>query len=243
MIVDRTYKISAFGDFSDIFPTTDNMMFFLENFKDDGLFPSVFQEFKIENSNPQPTTLQRIALVSNDGLESVPIASNRIDYEWKSTEDVKISVERLDEIQGKVSRVFGLIFNKFDKKASRLALNTESLVIDLTDKELLSFLGKFSNPISIYNESGLKEWNTRLMTYKTGQIGNKEELFNVITIISKAILHKNVDNQVVQSEGFSINADINTVAERSVQRFSSDDFSPFINLTTKLWNSIIEELG
>ena len=37
MKIDREYKVSAFGDFSDIVPTPDNMMLLLQEFKDFGM--------------------------------------------------------------------------------------------------------------------------------------------------------------------------------------------------------------
>lgn len=243
MIVDRIYKISAFGDFSDITPTAENMMFFLENFKEDGLIPTVFQEFKIDNGTPQPKAMQRIALISNDGLVNIPIGTARIDYEIKITEDVKLSPSELDKVKEKIVRILGLIFNHFCKSASRLALNTENLIVGLSDVEIASFLKLFSNPISSYNAGSLEEWSTRLMVRKDAIIGERKEKFNVITAVAKTNLHKNVNNEIEESVGFSISGDINTIAEKTALRFGAEDFEPFIDVVTSWWENIINELS
>lgn len=243
MIVDRIYKISAFGDFSDIIPTPDNMMFFIETFKDDELIPSVFQELRVDNGNSQPKTFQRIALVSTDGKENIPIATNRIDYEIKTTADVALTQQELKEYQEKIVKVLGTIFDKFDKRASRLALNTENLIVGLTSEEVDDFLGRFSNPISIYEKTSLDEWNTRMMIRKEDAINENNETFNIITTIAKTDLRKTVDNALVESKGFSISGDINTIAEKTIHRFSARDFAPFIDKVTAWWCGIISELS
>ena len=66
------------------------MMIFLATFKDYGLVPSIFQEVQITPPANQPITNQRIALLSKDGSEQVSIFSNRIDYEIKAQNDIKL---------------------------------------------------------------------------------------------------------------------------------------------------------
>ena len=66
MVIDCSYKISAFGSFLDIVPDTDTMMFFLESFKEYGLVPSIFQELQITPPSTQPVAVQRVALLSSD---------------------------------------------------------------------------------------------------------------------------------------------------------------------------------
>lgn len=243
MIVDRVYKISIFGDFSDILPTAENMMYFLEQLKDDGLVPSVFNELKIENGNPAPQNFQRIALLSNDGFERIPIASERIDYEIRTTEDIQRSEEWFENAREKIVRVFGVIFNHFNKQASRLALNAENLMIDLTHEEVVAFYDRFPNPISIYDKTKLSDFATSLMIRDDIDVGDKNETINVITQIERTDLKKNVDNQTIDSEGFIIRGDINTVAENAIQRFDINNIGTFIDVVTPLWGSIIRELS
>lgn len=246
MRIDRIYRISAFGDFLNIQPTPENMFFFLESFKDYGLVPSIFQEMKIENSALPPVPLQRIAMVSIDNSrktnERISIASNRMDFQITTTDDIQLNNEQIKEINETAYNRFNVIFNKYDKKSSRLALNTESLLTDLSDKEVIDFMARYTNPIELYNRHAMSEWGTRLVVREKNNISGKEDFLNIITIIEKTILLKNQDQQMIQKNGFSINIDINTVAENSSERFTSENIADFIKIATNFYDSIVSEI-
>ena len=129
MVVDRSYKISAFGDYLDIVPDTDTMMFFLESFKEYGLVPSIFQEFRITPSSPQTIAIQRIALLSRDSRKQVTISSNRIDFEVKVQDDVKLSSDELVIINKEVEYCFQVVFEKFRKKVDKSGGNCKTLLV------------------------------------------------------------------------------------------------------------------
>lgn len=243
MVVDRSYKISAFGDYLDIVPDTDTMMFFLESFKEYGLVPSIFQEFRITPSSPQTIAIQRIALLSRDSRKQVTISSNRIDFEVKVQDDVKLSSDELVIINKEVEYCFQVVFEKFRKKAIRLALNTESFVVGLNGEEVNKFMSKYSNPISLYNDKPLDEWNTRLMVRKEQPILEKQETFNVITTPSKTYMQKQTDRDLKQFMGFMVNVDINTIPENTTARFTFTSIKEFIRIADNWWDTIIAEMG
>lgn len=243
MVIDRVYKVSAFGYFNDIVPDSDNMMFFLNTFKDIGLFPSMAQEINttagISGNTPMP--VNRIALMSNDGQEQVIIGTNRIDYAINVPDDVKLSQEEIEKIRLKIANFLEQVFQKYSKRAIRLALNTESWLMNLSDIEITTFLSKYSNPISIYSK-GLAEWNIHLMVKKTISLEENEDL-NVITNISKAVITKRIGDNNVVSNGFILQTDINTVAENTKQRFSNGSIGNFISEANTLWALIVGEVS
>ena len=217
MVIDRSYKISAFGSFLDIVPDTDTMMFFLESFKEYGLVPSIFQELQITPPSTQPVAVQRVALLSSDNKKQISISSNRIDFEVKAQDDIKLSPDQLMIINQEIEHCFQVIFEKFNKKSTRLALNTESFIVNLDDTEVNQFMSKYTNPISLYNTRPLDEWNTRLMVREEAPISGINETLTYY-ILAK-LYAKQVEGEVRQSVGFTVNTDINTVAENAVPRF------------------------
>ena len=241
MVIDQSYRISVFGDYSGIQPTPDNMLFFIKNFGKSGLVPSVFQEVQLTPGGGA-IQLQRVALVSSDNLTKISIMSNRIDYEITSSVDKRLSESDRNTINTKISDSFGLIFKHFNVNAYRLALNAESFVVDLNDSQIKEFLDKYSNPISLYNDTIMGEWNTRLMVRKTGVVNELTEVFNVITTISKAKLNKRVDNKDQEKDGFTILVDINTIGENSTYRFSNVHIVPFFQTISIWWDTIISEM-
>lgn len=242
MVVDQSYRISAFGEFSDIQPTTENMLFFLNGFKDYGMVPSVFQEVKFDKNIPQPISQQRIALVSSDNTEKFSFSSNRVDFEITATDDTKLDIEKRKDINKRIESAFKIVFEQFDKKATRLALNTESVVLNLNSEQVIEFMSKYTNPISLYNNSPMDEWSTRLMIRKKEAIRNKEEVFNVITNLSKAVLQKSENGGIIQKNGFLVNVDINTIAENESKRFDILDLVDFVEISTNWWDTIIAEM-
>ena len=243
MVIDRSYKISAFGSFAEIVPDTDTMMFFLESFKEYGLVPSIFQELQITPPSTQPVAVQRVALLSRDSRKQVSISSNRIDFEVKAQDDIKLSSDQLTIINQEIEHCFQVIFKKFNKKSTRLALNTESFVVNLNDAEVNQFMSKYTNPISLYNTRPLDEWNTRLMVRKELPISGINETFNIITILAKANMQKQVGGEIQQSVGFTVNTDINTIAENAVPRFTYTSIKEFIQIAGSWWDTIISEMG
>ena len=247
VIVDRVYKISAFGDFASISATPDNMQYFFDSFREDNFLPSVYQELQINvmgNQNPLVPipSQQRIMLISSDDTQKISIGSNRIDFEISTTNDVQLLPEQRIAINQKITNAFAKIFEKFNKTAARLALNTESLVINLSPAEYNHFLEQYSNPLTMYNNVPLGEWGTRLMIRKAAAIGDVDETFNVITNIQKKVMQKVVNGEVQTHDGFGVSVDINTIAENSVPRFTSSHIQAFIDCTTSWWDSIISEL-
>lgn len=245
MIVDKVYKISAFGSFSDINPSPENMIFLLDNFKEYGLIPSLVSEINIVASvdgsqAPVQKQIQRLALLTSDNSEQIMIGSNRIDYTVTATSDVNFSTDDIEKLNKKINNAFTIIFHQFNKKASRVALNTESLIINLSKEEIENFTSKFANPLTMYQKD-LDEWNTHLMVRAEKEIEQSETL-NVITNIAKVIYEQQNTDEKVFSEGFVVSLDINTIAENASQRFSPENIEKFTKIASELWNDIITEL-
>lgn len=241
MLVDRIYKISVFGEFDSIQPDPDTMLVFMEHFGSKGFVPSLYIEVV---ASPNATMQkQRVALVANNENKKISIGSNRIDIEFGQTEDVAFSKETRNEFNGFASDAIEFIFSRFRKTSNRLAINTESLLIDLTEEQVDRFNRRFTTPISIYSNTPLKEWSIRLVAKKQEKVNEKTEQFNVITVIKKTVLQKTENNQPVITEGFSISGDLNTVGENQSYRFNNNDLSCFLVIVNSWLDSILKDAG
>ena len=56
-------------------------------------------------------------------------------------------------------------------------------------------------------------------------------------------MQKQVEGEVRQSVGFTVNTDINTVAENAVPRFTYASIREFIGIVGSWWDTIISEMG
>ena len=73
--------------------------------------------------------------------------------------------------------------------------------------------------------------------------GTKEKL-NVITVITKGMFMKNNESgESLNSDGFSVDIDINTVPENTGLRFSSNSLKDFVLKAIDLRNNVLENIG
>lgn len=241
MLADRVYKVSVFGEFESIQPDPETMLSFMQRFGEEGFVPSLYVE--VLASPNGAIQKNRVALITNTGDRKITIGSSRIDIEFIQNEDMQFTKEERDAFNSFASETIEFVFSQYSKASNRLAINTESLLIDLTDDQIESFGRRFTTPITIYGENPIKEWSIRLVTRKQEKINDKTEQFNVITAIKKAVLQKAKDNQPILSEGFSISGDLNTVAENQSYRFDSHDLSSFLMVVNAWLDCILKDLG
>ena len=254
MLVDSIYKVSAFGDFEGVAVTPENILFFMEAFKDKGLVPTVIQELKLEPTNlldggqvismpfgSNTLPIQRLALFSGDGQEECIIGTNRMDYEIKVVENKEIDDSEMKVYNERIVVAFDTVFNKFSIASTRLALNTVSLLVDLSEDEVKSFIAKFSNPISMYSDpTQVSEWATHLMIRNDVVFGKSSETINIITDISRIKAQKKGTD--ILKDAFHISLDINTIAEKSAPRFVADEIKEFLDLVGSARKSIIDDI-
>jgi hypothetical protein len=239
MISDFIYQIIAFGDFSNIESTPENMQFMLDAFKKYDMVPSVVLESVININNPN-ATVQRLAALSKDNQEQIIIYSNRINFVISSADDNELEITKLKDHNDKILDVYKMIFDKFNKSANRLCFNTSSLIAKVNQHEIDNILSKFSNPLEFYSGVVLEEWGTYFLTRKDVNICGKEEKLNIITKLSKTKTISQESN--LTSDGFQIDIDINTIPERNNLRFDSCSFKVFIEFADKTKDKIFEDM-
>lgn len=241
VLVDRVYKVSVFGEFESIQPDPETMLSFMQHFGANGFVPSLYVEVL---AGPNGAIQKnRVALVTNTGDRKITIGSSRIDIEFIQNEDAQFSMEEREVFNRFASETIEYVFSNYSKASNRLAINTESLLIDLSDKMIESFSKRFTTPISIYGENPLKEWSIRLVTKKQEKINDKTEQFNIITAIKKTVLQKTKDDQPVLADGFSISGDLNTAGENQRYRFDSHDLSSFLKVVNSWLDCILKDIG
>lgn len=239
MRVDFKYQISAFGDYSDIKPTSDTMQFMLDNFKEYNLFPSIFNEIRVNPDTPVQLPSQRIALVSDDNLKQVIIASGRVDVRYEFATQTTIQIDTAEEMNAEATKFFSILYARFHKQANRLALNTHSLLTELVEDQWEEWFSRFTNPITEY-KGCLTEWQTRLMTIREQSISDASEKVNVITSLKKVIT---VNDHQKGTTGIEIIGDINTIPQNAIVRFDNKDICEFSKFAAEKWLEIMGEIA
>jgi hypothetical protein len=246
MFHEMIFKASIFGDFDNIKPTPETIMDLVKEFEEFGIIPSTFTETKsgipilsVTNILP-PVTKNRLRLTSESEGMDIFIFSYRIDVNFEPKDFTGFSDEQIPKLIDKIKIIFEQLLKKYTKSASRLALNTTTLLIDLQEEQKRIFLGKFI-PNKNYFSNPL-EWSTHLMKREPIELNKSQEMFNIIANIATAIGQEGKDNESHDFDGFSIDFDINTIAENTAPRFTSPEIEYFLVHAVDLKNSLISDL-
>jgi hypothetical protein len=249
MFHEMIFKTSIFGDFDNIKPTPETIVALVNEFAEFEVIPSTFTETNSDIPVPSVTnilpsaTKNRLRLSSESESEGMDafIFSNRIDIDFKPKKFTGFSDEQIRNIMKKTEIIFERLLKKYTKSASRLALNTTTLLIDLQDKQRSAFLCKFITDESYF--SNPLEWSTHLMKRESIKLNENQDTLNIIANIATAIGQEGKDNKLRDFIGFSIEFDINTVAENTAPRFTLPEIRDFLNHTVDLKKKLISDLS
>jgi hypothetical protein len=246
MFHEMNFKASIFGNFEDIKPTPEVIMDLTKEFSKFDIIPSTFTEtnsgiMPISITNILPSVRKsRLRLTSEKEEMDIFIYSYRIDINFNSDDLAGFSKEQIPKFVEKSETVFELLLNKYSKSASRLALNTKTILIDIEDKQKEFFLNKFIPGGSYF--SNPFEWSVRLMKREETKLNEKQDILNVIANIAFIIGQEGDENTFRYFNGFSFDFDINTIAENTAQRFTLSDIKDFLAHATKLKTEILSDL-
>jgi hypothetical protein len=246
MFHEMIFKTIIFGDFDNIKPTPETIMALVNEFAALEVIPSTFTEtnsgipvLSVTTILPSATK-NRLRLTSEREGMDIFIFSNRIDIGFEPKDFTGFSDEQIHNLKEKTEIIFEQLLNKYTKSASRLALNTTTLLIDLQDEQRSTFLrkfvtgeGYFSNPL---------EWSTRLMKREAIRLNGNHDTINIIANIAITIGQEDNDNKLRDFNGFTINFDINTVPENTAPRFGLPEIRDFLDQTVDLKKKLVSDL-
>jgi hypothetical protein len=247
MFHEMIFKTSIFGDFDNIKPTPEAIMDLVKEFAEFEIVPSTFTEtnsgipvLSVTNILP-PVTKNRLRLTSESEGMDIFIFSYRIDINFKPKEFIGFSDAQIPDLIKKTEIIFEQLLNKYTKSASRLALNTTTLLIDLYDEQRRFFLGRFIKNESYF--SNPLEWSTHLMKREEITLNKKKhDILNVIANIATTIGQEGQENKLRDFNGFLIDLDINTIAENTAPRFTLPEIRDFLVKAVNLKKRVISDL-
>lgn len=238
MRADVSYQLSVFGNFKTISPEPKTINKMMNLLKDYDMVPSVYQEGEINFSpaNPdklQSTTVDRLSMISATNDIKISFGVERIDvtHEAKSIDNPlsKIELPRLLEILNKA--VNNLSFY-------RIAINTTTFF----DKPNSDAIIKHSKSKIKYYDN-FDEFFLRVNKRDEFIINDVEEETNLILTSQKApeIIALN-DKPFTLDNGWMIHFDINTIPEKTEDRFGIEEVSTFISQASDMKEKIISDL-
>lgn len=221
-------KYSVFGryDYIEAIPETISKLF--QKFASDEFMPNVINLLKIQQ--PQNTVQQilRPQLINSKMTCTISLLPERVDIEFSGNSY---------SYNEKAIEYYKRLVELFDLKINRIALNTSTMLVDLSEDEIVQLNSKLTPPENYCNEQNLVEYSSRRISRKyLDAINENINIGRNITSIAQLIERNQVIGQI------QIDTDINTLGELTQERFNINDCQAFFDLAMKTDNDVVSNI-
>ena len=233
------YQASIFVDAIDIKPEPDTIKLLIDVFRDMSLIPSTFQQI----SPPEPAPHTRLQFSSQDNEWAVRFATHRIDIERNPTDLKGSNLGDLLEFCSVVNDSFERLVTIFKKRANRIALITNFMLGEMTNKRLMSVYRKLFTPPKFYADNSPYEWDWRAVSKIPIKLQKLNEDINVITTVKRLRSQYGKGPEIIGGfDRIQLSYDINTSQDNREYRFALPQIKNFYQNAVGLHNEVCKEL-
>ncbi|MBL7095562.1 hypothetical protein ISS22_16535 [candidate division KSB1 bacterium] len=227
------YQAVIFASLEEISPSPDILKYFIEEFKDKGLIPSMFQEITANGKISNRFIFKSL----NDEWE-IEFGINRLNIK-KVNRDIHVSnFGTKKEFLEEVVKIVNVIFNKFPHKANRISFVTQYFIKPTDSKGLNSIASKVSILSKTYQDNPPINWNHRYVSRMEKKISEKNEIVNFIGEINRVQGNLKINSKIEEFDRVELKFDINTFQGNQEFRFSINDIEDFYEKVYE-WEDIL----
>jgi hypothetical protein len=241
-MIDIRLKCEAgiFVNAQDITPTTEIISDLMTLFRDEQLVPSVFHELRPGGGLPGPQP--RVRLVSPNNEWAISFASQRIYVNKIHIDATGSNIGDLDSFCLQATDFFERILHKFNKKANRFVLDSNSLLQEMTEVQLDKVYDRLYKPPHFYQKHPPFEWIWRSASRKPITIADLEDQLNIIATIQRVRGEMGSVTVISHFDRIKLAFDINTTDLNLEYRFDLSHMKSFLEQATKIHESLCEEM-
>jgi len=230
------YQAVIFASLEEITPSPDTLKYFIEEFKEKELVPSMFQEIA-----PDGVIKNRFILKSPNDEWNLEFHFDKLDIK-KVNRDINVSPfgNKKDFIDD-VLNILRIVFNKFPHKANRISFVSQYFLKKLKNEELNNILAKASILPTTFKKYPPVNWNHRYVSRIEKEIGEKKELFNFIGEINRVQGNLKINSKIEEFDRIELKFDINTFQGNQDYRFNIDDFNNFYHNVFEWEENLLNE--
>ena len=250
------FRITIFGDFSNLKPTATNTIEYAKALSDAGYqyLPSIISPTAhINISNGLPPQIvpgnpedKRLQFVSVDNRSLIRLLSNRIDVEFNEDEFVEVNSYFEEKLMAAIKTMQVVLSAVGNPDGNRLAYYVDIVVPEPEERSFINFY-KNNNLGIIMTEihDECIEWRHGFNNRVGIEVEDKLEICNALFSFEAGKLQK-VDNASGEQniiQGFHFSGDINTLAENTIMRFSSQSFYSFAPNAQRIFVSVLHQIS
>jgi len=216
-------QVALFADATAIAANPATIKALMDLFRDRSFLPGVLQEFVAQITVgapvlPAPNT-QRLSLDENDTGYHIDFGRQRIDIEQRAKDFEAGNMGTVADFIKTAIDLGQRIMSHFELLATRLAVVRNTLVLDLTEKQVSEIYNRLFKPTPLFTENPPYEWIWQSVAKLLVPEGEKREEANLITklVRSQGRIGDTPDVTLLKVE-----YDVNTLPSRTQPRFSAD---------------------
>ena len=235
------YEAMVFINATDIVPTPDIVSSLITLFRDKELIPYMsHQEIRVvEGGVPQQV---RIKLSDPTNEWSISFTESRIDIDQQANDPKGTNLGEIEAFSETASIFFERIMTKFNKRASRLGMNSNGLLQEMTEDTLNQAYYTLFNPPEFYKTNKPFEWNWRSASRIPINIGDLDDTLNVITNLRRIRGELKSPQETTSLDRLNLLLDLNTSDLNSEPRFDSTHVDAFLKGIVDTHKSLVKEL-
>ena len=229
------YQAVIFAPLEDITPSPDTLKYFIDEFQDKELIPSMFQEIT-------PSGVKnRFILKSTDDEWNIEFSLNRLDI-MKVNRDIFVSkFGTKEEFIDDVLNILKVVFLKFPRKANRISFVTQYFCKSFEDEMLNKIALNLANLPETFKHFPPINWNHRYVSRILKEINGIDELMNFIGEINRVQGNLKIKSKIEEFDRIELKFDINTYQGNQDYRFNLGNFEEFYSKVVKWEDNLLNE--
>lgn len=219
-------KYSVFGKYDYIEATPEIISRLFQAFAPDGFMPNMINLLKIQQPQNIVQQILRPQLINQKMSCTISLLPERVDIEFSNS-------EYTDNVLDYLKRLIDL----FELRISRIALNTATILDNLSEVEIKQLNTKLTPPENYCDEQNLVEYSSRRISRKVlDAISENINVGRNITSIAQVIEGQQVINQI------QVDTDINTLGELTKERFDLDACREFFEMAANTDKDVVNNI-
>ena len=219
-------KYSIFGKYDYIEATPEIISRLFQAFAPDGFMPNMINLLKIQQPQNIVQQILRPQLINQKMSCTISLLPERVDIEFSNS-------EYTDNVLDYLKRLIDL----FELRISRIALNTATILDNLSEVEIKQLNTKLTPPENYCDEQNLVEYSSRRISRKAlDAISENINVGRNITSIAQVIEGQQVINQI------QVDTDINTLGELTKERFDLDACREFFEMAANTDKDVVNNI-
>lgn len=223
-------KYSIFGNYGSLKASPENVSRLFSGFSEKGFMPNMLTTFVVQQPQGNIQQELRPQLINTEKNCIISILPDRIDIEF-SKPNYETDKDGIDFMKS--------IIKIFELQYCRIALNTSTIIEDLTEEDIKKYNNIFNtfSQDEVTNEDKLIEYTSRCVIRK--RLKCIDEPINIGKIVNSLSVQGDESNAI---RALRVDTDINTLANLTEMRFSDKALAGFFYDTQAIDSEIVKEI-